>query len=521
MHLSTVYFTLFELMCLLQGQGRVSVDFETIEGNALHDVDFFQKRGALVWDDGDTSHRVISIELVNDATSRFRLMFKHMFVRLTNNSGTTQLDPLTFISAVYIVDDEATTGFLSFAPSYVDPVTKTVRDGPVVYRVREGVDDHVNFTVVRSGGNQGNMSVRYRSVGSSAREGVHFKSTSGRLVWPEGDNSDRTISVKLLNDNDFSPFVDVNTFSLVLEDITFSNGVLSAQAYKGPPTAYANVLVAEDDGFGLLGLERTHLTVDEDVGQINISVVRSAGSSGAASVMFGATSGSAINVAADSALPKACTQTPPASQVVEAVAGQARAVHCNAGAEDDVHSASIFFWDYSTQLWDRKCVEIREGAVRNRLFNTGTPVTAPRSASYILDARLVAISALPSAFDYSMSRLIAAAANATVNADFASADISAEGAWQPVALPLQQKVVYIDWDNKKLAWCDTCQNSDGLGCENSTGLSISTQTRSDTPPSQVPASRMLLDPIVKNLLCPKKLKRLKMCAAANDTRFKI
>ncbi|MFN9897559.1 MAG: Calx-beta domain-containing protein, partial [bacterium] len=106
------------------------------------------------------------------------------------------------------------------------------------------------------------MSVRYRSVGSSAREGVHFKSTSGRLVWPEGDNSDRTISVKLLNDNDFSPFVDVNTFSLVLEDITFSNGGLSAQAYKGPPTAYANVLVAEDDGFGLLGLERTHLTVD-------------------------------------------------------------------------------------------------------------------------------------------------------------------------------------------------------------------------------------------------------------------
>ena len=596
------------------------MQFETVEGDALNDVDFIQKRGTLVWNDGDTSHRMISIELVSDGTSRFGMIFKHMFVRLTNNSGTTQLEPRASISGVYLVDDAAATGFLSFAPSYVDPVLKTVRGGPVVQRVREGVDHNVTFTVVRSGGNQGNMSVRYRSVDSSAREGVHFRGTSGRLVWPEGDNSDRTISVQILDNNDFAPFVDLRTFSLILEDVMLSNGALSTPAYQGPPSVYAQVLIEEDDGFGLLGFEKTQLAVDEDVGHINISVVRRAGSDGAVSVMFAATSASASHLAADASLPTACRQTPPGLQMMEAVAGQARAVHCNGGAEDDAHSASIFFWDYSTQLWDRKCVETPVSDARNRLVDSFGTVSLTKpfpAASY---ARLAATNTLPSAFDYSMSAFIAEAANATVNVcgsirvatvtcsgncpcdvgevgksngsftdgsvvygtnsncrwlieapgndisvgfdafdtesphDFVtisecdSADcntetllatlsgavgagaeymsstgymlvtftsdysveksgfdlhwtvrrngqnvecnssigvgggsgdatgVSMEASWQPIALPLQQKVVLIDWNNKNLAWCGTCKDqsewrdSDGQSCEDYVNL---------------------------------------------------
>ena len=127
------------------------MQFETVEGDALNDVDFIQKRGTLVWDDGDTSHRMVSIELVSDGTSRFGMVFKHMFVRLTNNSRATQLEPRASISGVYIVDDAAATGFLSFAPSYVDPVLKAVRGGPVVQRVREGVDHSVTFTTCTAG----------------------------------------------------------------------------------------------------------------------------------------------------------------------------------------------------------------------------------------------------------------------------------------------------------------------------------------------------------------------------------
>jgi len=176
------------------GLGRVSVKYETMDGDAMQDVDFVQKRGSLSWEDGDTSDRVVTVDLVNDGTSQYGLHFKHMFVKLLNNSRNAFLDPRAMMTAVYILDDSAMTGFVTFAPSYISAEDKTVRDGPVVHRVVEGSDSQVDLTVTRLGGNQGNMSVRYRTLGLSAEEGVHFTGAYGLLRWSEGDTTERTIS---------------------------------------------------------------------------------------------------------------------------------------------------------------------------------------------------------------------------------------------------------------------------------------------------------------------------------------
>ena len=398
--------------------GRVSVDFETLDGDAIRDVDFVAKRGRLTWEEGDVSNRTVSVELINDATSSYTKHFKHMFVRLLNSSQNVLLDPRATIAALYIIDDNAVTGFPTFAPSYFSSRDQKVHGEPVVRDVLEGSDQKVELTVTRLGGNQGNMSVRYRTLGVTAEEDLHFVATSGVLTWAEADVSNRTISIDILDDSYFSPFTPERRFRVVLEHVTFSNGILASQIYKGPRSTYAEVVIEEDEGWGLLSLEETEVYVDEWVGMINLTVHRRMGSSGDISVMVGDMSGSATRRRPGSRFPKACAQSEPSIDVIEAAPGQAREVYCNGGFHDDMHSASIFRWDYSTRLWDRQCIEVgdSQAPLRNKIARSQDSAEILMSEfSKKVSDRYDAIREQPSVFDYAMSSFITTAANYSVD----------------------------------------------------------------------------------------------------------
>jgi len=405
--------------CGLCAGGRISVDYETMDGDARRDVDFVAKRGRLTWEEGDLSDRSISVELVNDSTSSYTKHFKHMFMRLLNNSQNVLLDPRAMIAAVYIIDDNAVTGFPTFAPSFFSALDQTLHGAPVVRNVLEGTDQTIELTVTRLGGDQGNMSVRYRTLGLTAEEDEHFTAASGLLTWAEGDVSNRTISIDILDDDFFSPFIPLRTFRVILEDVTFSNGILSTRIYKGPSSTFAEVVIEEDEGWGLLSLDISDMDVDEDVGVINLTVHRKMGSSGDISVMVGDISGSASRLLPGSTLPRACSQKQPTIDVIEAVTGQAREVYCNGGSKDSSRSASIFRWDYSTRLWDRQCIERSDmqSPIRNAIV---PPTTTPVSKILMSDfpspvyERLGIINMQATTFDYTMSSFITSAANYTM-----------------------------------------------------------------------------------------------------------
>jgi hypothetical protein len=322
--------------------------------------------------------------LVNDATSRYGLHFKHFFVRLVQNTSNTVLDDYGMIAAVHIIDDSAVTGFASFAPAVVKPGEENRQDRPtqqdvnghdnMLHNVIEGLDRQINLTVMRIGGNQGNMSVRYRTVGMTAVVGEHVKDAHGILTWLEGDKTNRSISLDILDDDHASPSIHHRAFRVVIEHVTFSNGLRSTQIYKGP-SVFAEVWISEDDGSGVLSMHYPTVSVSESAGVVNLTVLRSGGSSGAVAVKVRAERGSASRMLPGASLPTSCREAQHKIghvAAIEVFAGQAREVYCNARQEDESSSASssasfdesssgsIFLWDYSNRLWDRKCIQIPE-----------------------------------------------------------------------------------------------------------------------------------------------------------------
>ena len=352
--------------------GQATVSFETLDGDAVGGVDFVGTRGRLTWEHGDSASRVVAVQLVNDATSRYGLHFKHFFVRLVQNTSNTVLDDHGMIAAVHIIDDSAVTGFASFAPAVVKPGEENGQERPtrqdvkvhdnMLHNVLEGLDRQINLTVMRIGGNQGNMSVRYRTVGMTAVVGEHFKDSHGILTWVEGDNTNRSISLDILDDDHASPLIHHRAFRVVIEHVTFSNGLLSTQIYKGP-SVFAEVWIGEDDGSGVLSMQHPTVSVTESAGVVNVTVLRSGGSSGAVAVKVRAEGGSASRMLPAASLPTSCREAQHRVghvAAIEVLAGQAREVYCNGREDDGSSSASIFLWDYSNRLWDRKCIKIPE-----------------------------------------------------------------------------------------------------------------------------------------------------------------
>jgi len=68
------------------------------------------------------------------------------------------------------------------------------------YSVGEA-DGQVTVTVSRTGGSQGVVSVDYAAgTGGTAEEGDDYTVTSGTLYWADGDSSDKTFTVAIIDD---------------------------------------------------------------------------------------------------------------------------------------------------------------------------------------------------------------------------------------------------------------------------------------------------------------------------------
>jgi plastocyanin len=70
--------------------------------------------------------------------------------------------------------------------------------------VNEG-DGTAVLTVERAGGSEGAAAVSYTTANGSARTNKDFSRTRGRLTWPDGDGTPRTISVPIKNDTAREP----------------------------------------------------------------------------------------------------------------------------------------------------------------------------------------------------------------------------------------------------------------------------------------------------------------------------
>ena len=177
----------------------------------------------LNWSDGDSSDQTITVTVNDDAVPE-----GDETVTLTLGAptgGATLGAPGA--ATLTILANDATAGILQFTP------------GPADQTVAENAGSAV-FTVSRSGGTAGAVSTTV-ALGGSATPGVgNDYTTSGlALSWADGDATDRTVTVTVIDDG----AIEGN------ETVVLALGVPSGGAVLGTPAA-ATLTILDNDANG-------------------------------------------------------------------------------------------------------------------------------------------------------------------------------------------------------------------------------------------------------------------------------
>jgi uncharacterized repeat protein (TIGR01451 family) len=243
---------------LIGTTNTVTVNFATANGSALANTHYRATNGTLSFAPGETI-KTFEIAVFDDTIINAN---RTLGIALSSPTGGASLGtPNTAI--VTIINNDDALGFnIPF------------------YSVSENATQAV-VTVQRTGGSVGIVTVDYMTVEGSALAGFDYVTAAGTLVFTNGQTV-QTFVVPIVGDS----LVEGNeTLDLMLTGPT-GTAILGV--------ANATLTIVDDDfSSGLLGFTQPVFTVDERGVTATITVGRGAGSSGAASVDFATTDGTA------------------------------------------------------------------------------------------------------------------------------------------------------------------------------------------------------------------------------------
>ena len=153
------------------------------------------------------------------------------------------------------------------------------------YAVAQGAGT-LTVTVNRTGGSGGAVSVAYATANGTAMGGTDFTAASGVLQWADGDAASKTFTVPISN---AVPFTGSKYFSVAL------SGPTSGAALGTPGIANVTITGDASPPVGSLDFAAASYTVAQNAGSVTVSVNRTGGSSGAVSVAYATTSGTAVS----------------------------------------------------------------------------------------------------------------------------------------------------------------------------------------------------------------------------------
>jgi hypothetical protein len=280
--------------------GTASINYATSNGTALAGADYTSASGTLNWANGDSADKTFVVPIINDAIFQGNLTFT---VTLSGASGAAAGAPAAAIAT--IVDDES-------------PPTGTLQLGASTYSVAEN-GSSLTITVTRVGGSSGAASINYATSNGTALAGSDYTSTSGTLNWAAADSANKTFTIPILDD------------ALVEGDEAFTV-TLSGTTGAAAGTPAAATITITDWETGSLQLVSPAILLIEAAGTVPYTVSRVNGSSGAASVLCSAVSGTAA-AGADFTNPNA---------TLSWVAGEATSKTCSVPIIDDtIHEGPV------------------------------------------------------------------------------------------------------------------------------------------------------------------------------------
>jgi hypothetical protein len=241
-----------------------SIAYDTSGHTALLGANYVHTAGRLKWASGDSSSKTITIPLVNSAAYSGT---KNFYITLSDVDGASAGSPSV---ATVTLSGQAPAGVLSLATS--------------TYSTAENAGS-VTLSVTRTSGSAGPASIAYDTKPNTAKLGIDYVHTGGRLSWASGDTSAKTITVPLIKGAAYS---GTRSFYLTLYD--------PYVALAGSPTL-ATITITGGSGGGGGGnvdLSASAVTVAQSAGTVKVSVNRTGGSVGAASVGYGTANSTAV-----------------------------------------------------------------------------------------------------------------------------------------------------------------------------------------------------------------------------------
>jgi phosphatidylethanolamine-binding protein (PEBP) family uncharacterized protein len=245
--------------------GEITLKYTIIDGSAQIGRDFDATTGSLTWNDGDNSQKTLTVTITDDSEIENNETFDLV---LTDVTDGTILETKT----ITIVSDD-----IEVAPGIIQLSQKN-------YEVNEN-EKTLTFTVKRSQGNTGKVTVNYFTNDGTAIVGHDFEPISGTLTWQDGENDDKTLTITLIDDDEVEEY---ETFTISLSDIT-------GDASLG--TAITLITIHSDDKEilpGLVQFTQYHETINETANHLTVTVERTGGSDGKITVKYTTNNGTAL-----------------------------------------------------------------------------------------------------------------------------------------------------------------------------------------------------------------------------------
>lgn len=164
-----------------------------------------------------------------------------------------------------------------------DPGPGTLQLGTSSYSVSESAGA-LSVTVTRSGGTSGSASVKLATSDGNASGGIDYSPRAATLSWADGEAGAKSLSIPITADSVPEPD---ETLWLSLSD--------AQGAFLGSPaTAIATIVDDDEEPRGRVQFSSTGYSVDGASPSASVTLVRSGGSYGAASVKIDTYNGTAI-----------------------------------------------------------------------------------------------------------------------------------------------------------------------------------------------------------------------------------
>ncbi|TWU57387.1 Calx-beta domain-containing protein [Rubripirellula reticaptiva] len=248
--------------------GAVTVDYATANGTATAGSDYTANTGTLTFADGETS-KTITVAITDDAADESDETFT---VTLSNATGGATLGTTT-VSTATIVDNDTVT-----------PIPGVLSISPATVSVGEAAGN-ATFTVTRTGGSDGAVTVGYTTANGTATAGSDYTANNGTVSFADGETS-KTISVAILND---TVEESNETFTVTLSNTT-------GGATLGTTTVSTATIVDNDTVTpipGVLSISPATVSVGEAAGTATFTVTRATGSDGVVTVAYATANGTA------------------------------------------------------------------------------------------------------------------------------------------------------------------------------------------------------------------------------------